>query len=97
MSLKSPPASAMNGTPASPATARASSVLPAPEWPSSTMPLGGFAPSSENFPGLLEIGDDVLERVLGLLDADHVVEARVGSARAVLKMPLRNGFITRIR
>lgn len=34
-----------NGTPASPATARASNVFPVPGGPTSSTPLGNFAPS----------------------------------------------------
>ena len=40
-----------NGTPASPATARASSVLPVPGGPKSSTPLGMRAPSCWNFLG----------------------------------------------
>ena len=40
-----------NGTPASPATARASSVLPVPGGPYSSTPLGMRAPSCWNFLG----------------------------------------------
>ena len=40
-----------NGTPASPATARASSVLPVPGGPYSSTPLGMRAPSAWNFFG----------------------------------------------
>ena len=42
-----------NGTPASPATARASSVLPVPGGPKSSTPLGMRAPSCWNFLGFL--------------------------------------------
>ncbi len=41
-----------NGTPASPATARASSVLPVPGGPNSSTPLGILAPTAWNFTGL---------------------------------------------
>mmetsp|Transcript_18821 Transcript_18821/g.58559 ORF Transcript_18821/g.58559 Transcript_18821/m.58559 type:complete len:299 (-) Transcript_18821:730-1626(-) len=41
-----------NGTPASPATARASSVLPVPGGPTSSTPLGSLAPSARYLPGL---------------------------------------------
>ena len=40
-----------NGTPASPATARASRVLPVPGWPYSSTPLGILAPTAWNFAG----------------------------------------------
>ena len=45
VSTKSDPARAKNGTPASPATARASSVLPVPGGPTSSAPRGGLAPT----------------------------------------------------
>ena len=40
-----------NGTPASPATARARRVLPVPGGPNSSTPLGILAPSAWNRPG----------------------------------------------
>src|SRR6266567_3746982 len=46
ISTKSEPEIEKNGTPASPATARASSVLPVPGWPNSSTPLGILAPSA---------------------------------------------------
>src|SRR6476659_4139678 len=51
MSTKSEPEIEKNGTPASPATARASSVLPVPGGPNSRTPLGMRAPSAWNFLG----------------------------------------------
>jgi hypothetical protein len=45
ISTKSEPLMWKNGTPASPATARAKSVLPHPGGPKSSTPLGIFAPS----------------------------------------------------
>ena len=53
ISTKSEPEMEKKGTPASPATARASSVLPVPGGPKSRTPLGMRAPSSLNFRGLL--------------------------------------------
>ena len=44
ISMKSEPVTDRNGTPASPATARAMSVLPVPGGPTSRMPLGVRAP-----------------------------------------------------
>ena len=41
-----------NGTPASPATARASKVLPVPGGPTSSTPRGILAPMAWNFAGL---------------------------------------------
>ncbi len=51
ISTKSEPEIEKNGTPASPATARASSVLPVPGGPYSRTPLGIFAPSAVNLAG----------------------------------------------
>ena len=52
ISTKSEPASEKNGTPASPATAFASSVLPVPGGPTSRAPFGSFAPICVYFLGL---------------------------------------------
>ena len=43
-SMNSEALTLMKGTPASPATARASSVLPVPGAPTNKTPLGGLAP-----------------------------------------------------
>ena len=51
ISTNSAPLVAKNGTPASPATARASSVLPVPGGPTSRMPRGICAPSRVNSSG----------------------------------------------
>ncbi len=49
--MNSEPLIEKNGTPASPATARASSVLPVPGGPISSMPLGTRPPRRWNFSG----------------------------------------------
>ena len=46
ISMKSEPETEKNGTPASPATARASIVFPVPGGPTSKMPFGINAPIS---------------------------------------------------
>ncbi len=51
-SIKSEPAREKNGTFASPATALASIVLPVPGGPTSSAPLGSFAPILTYLPGL---------------------------------------------
>src|SRR6195952_717540 len=51
ISTKSEPEIEKNGTPASPATARASSVLPVPGGPNSSTPLGILAPTAWNLTG----------------------------------------------
>ena len=53
ISTKSEPEIEKNGTPASPATARASSVLPVPGGPMSSTPFGMRAPISLNLRGSL--------------------------------------------
>ena len=65
-----------NGTSASPATARASSVLPVPGGPDSSTPLGILAPSAAVAARVAEEVDDLAELRLGLLDAGHVGERR---------------------
>lgn len=52
ISMKSDPLMDRNGTPASPAVARASRVFPVPGGPVSSAPLGILAPSSLYLPGL---------------------------------------------
>ena len=52
ISTKSEPLMEKKGTPASPATALASRVLPVPGGPTSRAPLGSFAPISVYFWGL---------------------------------------------
>ena len=46
ISMKSDPVMVKKGTPASPATARASKVFPVPGGPSNKIPLGKVAPKS---------------------------------------------------
>ena len=67
-----------NGTPASPATARAIRVLPVPGGPTSSTPRGMRAPSELNFSGVLEELHDFLELRLGLVHAGHVGEGDDG-------------------
>ena len=54
ISTKSEPLIEKNGTPASPATALASKVLPVPGGPTSNAPLGIFPPSSVYFWGFFK-------------------------------------------
>ena len=51
ISMKSEPVTDTNGTPASPATARAMSVFPVPGGPTRSTPFGIRAPISLNLPG----------------------------------------------
>ena len=76
------------GTPASPATARASSVLPVPGGPTISTPLGMRAPRRMNFSGSLRKLHDLGQFLLGFLRAGHVREGHLrplhvaGNARA---------------
>ena len=54
ISTKSEPLIIKNGTPASPATAFASNVLPVPGWPTNKTPFGICAPISVNFVGFFK-------------------------------------------
>jgi hypothetical protein len=63
-----------NGTPASPAMARASSVLPVPGGPTSSAPLGILPPRRWNFLRVAQELDDLLQLLLGLVDAGDVLE-----------------------
>ena len=62
------------GTPASPATALLSSVLPVPGGPTSSTPLGMRAPERDELLRVLEELDDLGQLLLGLLHAGHVGE-----------------------
>jgi hypothetical protein len=67
-----------NGTPASPATARASSVLPVPGGPTSSTPLGILAPIAWKRSGVLEELLDLLQLLDGLVGPGHVGEGDRG-------------------
>ena len=77
ISTNSEPVMEKNGTPASPATARASSVLPVPGGPTSSTPLGMRPPSALVLLGVLEEVHHLLQLGLGLVDAGHVGEGRL--------------------
>ena len=74
ISTKSEPLANRNGTPASPAIERASSVLPVPGGPMSSTPFGMRPPIAEKRSGLAEEVDDFLDLVLRLVDAGDVLE-----------------------
>ena len=78
ISTKSEPEMLKKGTPASPATARASSVLPVPGGPYSSTPLGMRAPSCWNFFGFSQELLDLLQLLDRLVDAGHVLEGDLG-------------------
>ena len=84
--MKSEPVTDRNGTPASPATARAMSVLPVPGGPTSRTPLGMRAPISANSLGVLQEVDDLGDLLLDALVAGDVGERR---ARALGRVRLR--------
>ena len=63
-----------NGTLASPATARAISVLPVPGGPTSSTPRGMLAAEPLELAGIAQEFDDLLQVLLGLVDAGDVLE-----------------------
>src|SRR6187431_1943510 len=73
ISTKSEPEIEKNGTPASPAMARARSVLPVPGWPMSSTPLDAAAEALELL-RVLEERDDLFAVVLRFIDACDVRE-----------------------
>ena len=74
ISTKSDPESEKNGTPASPATALASSVLPVPGGPTSRTPLGIRPPIAWYFSGVREKLDHLAQLGDRLVVAGDVVE-----------------------
>ena len=78
ISTNSLPLSEKKGTPASPATARAISVLPVPGGPTKQNPLGDLRPQGLVAAGILEEIDHLLQLVLGLVAAGHVGEGHAG-------------------
>ena len=63
-----------NGTLASPAMARASSVLPVPGGPDQQHALGDLAAETLEFLRVLQKFDDFLQLALRLVDAGHILE-----------------------
>ena len=63
-----------NGTFASPAVARASSVLPVPGAPVSSTPFGARAPRRRYFGWFAQEVDDLVDLGLDLVDAGDIVE-----------------------
>ena len=74
ISTKSEPDRLKNGTPASPAMALASSVLPVPGGPTSSTPLGMRPPRTWYFSGVREELDHFAQLFDRFVDAGHVVE-----------------------
>ena len=87
ISMKSEPVTDRNGTPASPATARAMSVLPVPGGPTSSTPLGMRAPISPNLLGVLQEVDDLADLLLHALVAGDVGERRARPLGACTSSP----------
>ena len=75
ISTNSEPLRLKNGTFASPATARASSVLPVPGGPTSSTPFGMRPPMLVYFFGVFRNSTISLQLLLGLVDAGDVREA----------------------
>ncbi len=74
ISTKSEPEMVKNGTLASPATARAISVLPVPGGPTSSTPRGMRAAEPLELAGVAQEFDDLLQVGFGLVDAGDVLE-----------------------
>ena len=74
ISTKSEPLEKRNGTFASPAIDRASSVLPVPGGPTSRTPFGMRPPIADEPFRLAQEVDDLLDLLLGLVDAGDVGE-----------------------
>ncbi len=89
ISTKSEPEMVKKGTLASPAMARASSVLPVPGGPTSSAPRGNAAAEPLELLRIAQELDDLLQVVLGLVDAGHVLE---GDAPVALGQQLGLGL-----
>ena len=91
ISTKSEPEMVKNGTLASPAIARAISVLPVPGGPTSSTPRGMRPPQALEFAGIAQEFDDLLQILLGLVDAGDVLEGdaamRLGRASLARDLP----------
>ena len=84
-----------NGTPASPATALASRVLPVPGGPTSSTPRGILPPSSTEPLGIGQKVADLLEFLNRLIDAGDVLELDVG-ARGLGRLGVRLAELHRL-
>ena len=80
ISTNSEPEMLKKGTPASPETALAISVLPVPGGPTSRTPLGMRAPRLTNFSGSLQEFDDFLQFLFGFFVAGDIVK---GDGRSI--------------
>ncbi len=85
ISTNSEPLSEKNGTLASPATARASSVLPVPGGPTSSTPFGNAPAERGVLLRRLQELDDLAQFLFGLVHAGHVLE---GHAHVVFGVDL---------
>ena len=81
ISTKSEPLANRNGTFASPAIERASSVLPVPGGPTSSTPFGNASADRRKPRRLAQEIDDLLDFLLRLVDAGDVGERDVGPFR----------------
>ena len=96
ISTKSEPLAKRNGTPASPAIERASSVLPVPGGPTSSTPFGMRPPMRREALRMAQEVDDLLDLVLRLVDAGDVLEgddliAALGELRAARRVDAARG------
>mmetsp|Transcript_10592 Transcript_10592/g.32558 ORF Transcript_10592/g.32558 Transcript_10592/m.32558 type:complete len:207 (+) Transcript_10592:2284-2904(+) len=93
ISTNSDPEAEMKGTPASPATARARSVLPVPGGPSIKAPRGIRAPSAANLSGFLRNSTSSLSSSLDASQpatSANVIPVSASSSRADVR-PMPNG------
>ena len=74
ISTKSDPEIVKNGTPASPAMARARRVLPVPGGPTSSTPRGILAAEPLELLRIAEKFDDLLQILLGFIDTRDILE-----------------------
>ena len=88
ISTNSEPLIEKNGTPDSPATARARSVFPVPGAPTRRTPLGTCAPIARYFCGSLRKRTTSINSALRLVDAGNVVEGRALLGAPVVKLGL---------
>ena len=78
ISTNSEPEIVKNGTPASPATARASSVLPVPGGPTRRMPFGARAPEPAIGFRIVQESDDLLQLELRFIDPGDILKGHLG-------------------
>ncbi len=76
------------GTPASPATARARRVLPVPGGPTSSTPLGTWAPMAANFSGCLRNSTTSMSSCLASSTPAASLKRTRGRSKVILRARL---------